>query len=173
MDKFVILDRDGTLIEDKNFLNTPTQIRFMPKAIDGLRLLQDNGFQLFVVSNQSGVARGYLSLDTLRRIDREMTLMLKMEGIRLRSSFYCPHHPNERCGCRKPRTWLGRKILRAYGLSPSPCGFVVGDSERDLAFGLALGLKAIKIGKDSKLTRIVVNNLLEAAERIITCDSKS
>jgi histidinol-phosphate phosphatase family protein len=142
----VFLDRDGTLIEDKNYLSTPLYIRFLPGVLDGLRLLKDSGFELFIVTNQSGVSRGFLSLERLFEIHRELIGRLKGEGISIKEVHFCPHHPGERCGCRKPGIHMLLRIKDRYPEIDFGSSFIIGDRESDILLGKNLGLKTVFVG---------------------------
>ncbi len=133
------LDRDGVLIEDVHYLSRPDQIRLLPGVPQALRDLQALGFLLAVVTNQSGVARGYLSLGQVHRVHRVLALRLRQEGAPVPEFLVCPHHPKERCGCRKPGTFLAEQYFRHH---PEACrrrGLVVGDQPSDMEFARRLG----------------------------------
>ncbi len=138
------LDRDGVLIEDVHYLSRPDQLRFRPGVPRALRELQRLGFRLAVVTNQSGVARGYLSLAQLHRVHRLLALRLQQEGVYGLEFLVCPHHPSERCGCRKPGTFLALQYFRRH---PEVCrGIVVGDRASDMAFAQRLGFPGFCVG---------------------------
>jgi D-glycero-D-manno-heptose 1,7-bisphosphate phosphatase len=139
--KTVFLDRDGTLIHDKPgfYLHHPDQIRFYRGVIQGLRRLAAAGFELVVVSNQSGIARGFLDEPMLRRIHTELLRRLRRHGIELTGIYYCPHHPDEKCSCRKPQTTLADRAVRRHGLTLEG-SFMIGDKRADVDLGKALGI---------------------------------
>jgi D-glycero-D-manno-heptose 1,7-bisphosphate phosphatase len=101
--RLALLDRDGTIIVDKGYLKDPEGIEFARGAIEGLRLLRDASFTLAVITNQSGVARGFFDAATVERIHGRLQSLLAAQGLRLEAIYYCPHGPEEHCDCRKPR----------------------------------------------------------------------
>src|SRR5690606_33138430 len=104
----VFIDKDGTLIEDVPFNVDPAQVRLAPGVVEGLVLLAQSGFRLFVVSNQPGVARGYFTLDALGAVETRIAELLRPVGVELDGWYYCPHLPGmpDACDCRKPQPGL-------------------------------------------------------------------
>ncbi len=140
------LDRDGVLLEDVHYLSRPDQLRLLPGVPEALQELRNLGFLLAVITNQSGVARGYLSLEQLHRIHRLLNLRLRSAGVFDLEFLVCPHHPSERCGCRKPGTFLAEQFFRQH---PEACrypGIVVGDKPSDLALARNLGFLGFCVG---------------------------
>ena len=105
----VFLDRDGTILNERRYLRDFKRLIIYPSAIKGLRRLQKNGFALVIVTNQSGVGRGYFSLAALKLVNRAFARKLQSEGIKLAGIYYCPHRPEAGCKCRKPKPGLGIK----------------------------------------------------------------
>ena len=134
------LDRDGTLIEDADYLADPALIVLLPGAVDAVRRLRDAGVATVVVTNQSGIARGLLTEDDYERVRERLDEMLASEGAPLDASFHCPHHPDftGACRCRKPGTLLYERAIGELGLDATRSLFV-GDRWRDVAPGLELG----------------------------------
>src|ERR1700727_221747 len=128
--RLALIDRDGTIIVDNVYLRDPEGIEFAPGAIEGLRLLRDAGFALVLITNQSGIARGYFDSATLGRIHDRLQSMLVAEGIRLKAIYFCPHGPDDGCDCRKPAPGMVTKAMRDLGFRPGE-GVVVGDSGAD------------------------------------------
>ncbi|MGI6075923.1 MAG: D-glycero-alpha-D-manno-heptose-1,7-bisphosphate 7-phosphatase [Pyramidobacter sp.] len=145
MDKknWIILDRDGTIIEERNYLHSPEQVVLLPWAAEGLKLLCRSGYRLTVVSNQSGVGRGYFSADDVERVHNRLAALLNEQGVELQGFYYCPHRPDEGCACRKPRTGLIRQAAEESGLSVDSLAAVIGDKECDMQLGRNLGCPAI------------------------------
>src|SRR4051812_8537634 len=109
----VFLDKDGTLIEDVPYNVDPARIRLSAGCADGLRSLAGAGYRLLVISNQSGVARGYFAEEALQGVQRRLRELLGELGVALAGFYYCPHHPEgkvppyaRRCSCRKPEPGL-------------------------------------------------------------------
>lgn len=139
MVKAVFLDRDGTINVEKHYLYKIEDFEFLPGVIDGLRLLQDNSYVLVIVTNQSGLARGYYTEEDYNVIDSWLLEELKKNGITISLSLYCPHHPEakvlkyrENCNCRKPKTGLYDKAVEILDIDLAS-SFVIGDKIRDCA----------------------------------------
>lgn len=164
--KAVFVDRDGTIIRDLHYLSTPDGIRFLEGALPGLRILRESGFGIFIVTNQSGVGRGFLSLERLQAINRELLLRLSREGVRVKGIYFCPHHPKEGCTCRKPKPRLALRILREFPEIDLKMSATIGDKPSDLLFGEALGTKRVLISRSQmkdERADFVARNLKEAA----------
>ena len=134
----VFLDRDGTIISDAEYLSDPAQIKLLTKTPEALELLRKAGFYLFVVSNQSGVARGYFSEGMVRTVHQRLQQMLKAKGARIDAFFYCPHYPEGKvkayrkvCSCRKPGIGMIQQATRKYPIDLKR-SYVVGDKMDDL-----------------------------------------
>lgn len=134
------LDRDGTLIVDRHYARDPEQVTLLPGAAEALRLLAAHGIPAIVVTNQSGIARGQISLAQYSAVRRRLDALLAAEGVALHDSFACPHHPDVTgpCVCRKPGAGLFRRAAAQHGLRAERCLFV-GDRWRDVAPALELG----------------------------------
>jgi histidinol-phosphate phosphatase family protein len=143
----VFLDRDGTIIEDPGYLSRPEQVKLLPGAAEGLRVLHEAGFLLVVVSNQSGIGRGILTADEAARVHERLVRDLAHAGVRLDDSRYCPHAPEDGCSCRKPAPGLILDAAAALGVDPTH-GFMVGNSASDVAAGRNAGCRTIAIGAD-------------------------
>lgn len=135
---FVALDRDGTLIEERPYLSDPAQVRLLPNTAAALRALRDAGLGLVVVTNQSGVGRGFFDLDTVSRVNERMLDLLAWEGATIDEIFICPHRPDERCACRKPRTLMLEMAAQRFGAAPAQA-VVVGDKLCDIELGRRAG----------------------------------
>ncbi|MBI5597223.1 MAG: HAD family hydrolase [Elusimicrobia bacterium] len=142
----VFLDRDGTLNPDRPgwYLTRPSQMRVYRRAAPALRLLRRAGFRLVVVTNQSGLGRGYLTEDTLGRIHAKLRRLLAAGGARLDAIVYCPHHPDRRCACRKPKPLLARRAARRLGLDLGRAA-VIGDKRADLGLARSLGVPGVLV----------------------------
>ncbi len=138
MRSFAALDRDGTLIEERPYLADPAQVRLIPGTAAGLRALRDAGLRLAVVTNQSGVGRGFFGLEAVSRVNERMLSLLADEGATVDEIFVCPHRPDQSCACRKPGTLMLEMAARRFGAPPSQ-GFVVGDKLCDIEMGRRAG----------------------------------
>jgi D-glycero-D-manno-heptose 1,7-bisphosphate phosphatase len=142
--RFVVLDRDGTIIRERNYLADPDGVELLPGAGAALLRLRMLGFGLIVVTNQSGVARGYFDQDRLNEIHDRMRALLAVEGAELDDIDYCPHRPEDACGCRKPATGMIERASRRLGFDPARC-IVIGDSVCDIELGRAIGATTILV----------------------------
>jgi D-glycero-D-manno-heptose 1,7-bisphosphate phosphatase len=146
----VFLDRDGTINEDSGYLADPSSLRLLPGVGPALRLLQERGFRLVVVSNQSGVARGYLTEAMLAEIHQRLERLLETEGVSLSGVYYCPHHPEgappyrQSCHCRKPQGGLVERAAREHKIDLSR-SYVVGDQLVDVELARQSGMTAILV----------------------------
>jgi D-glycero-D-manno-heptose 1,7-bisphosphate phosphatase len=164
--RLALIDRDGTIIVDKVYLSDPDGIEFAPGAIEGLRMLRDAGFALVLITNQSGIARGYFDAATLERIHDRLQSMLLEEGLRLEAIYFCPHGPDDGCDCRKPAPGMVTKAMRDLGFRPDEV-VVVGDSDADMGAAEAAGVAGVRVGSPGKSAAIsAATDFLEAARRV-------
>ena len=115
----VFLDRDGTLNPDPGYLGGPADLELLPGAGAALARLKAAGATLVVITNQSGVARGKFTLTDLERIHAKLKMLLAIEGAALDGLYFCPHHPDDGCSCRKPRTAMIERAVAELGLDVS------------------------------------------------------
>lgn len=139
----VFLDRDGTLIEDRGHLSRPSQVTFFEGTVSALRRLQEH-FELFIVTNQSGVARGILTLQDVGRVNEHVVSYLAECGIRIVATYVCPHDSLDGCECIKPKPYFLRKAEREHGIDLSR-SFAVGDHPHDVAFAENAGARGIYV----------------------------
>lgn len=142
--RFVVLDRDGTLIVEKHYLSDPDGVELIRGAGAALRRLGDLGLGLVVVTNQSGVGRGLFSHERLVEIHGRLETLLASEGVRLAGIYSCPHHPDVGCECRKPRTALLDRAASELGFDPRRA-FVIGDAASDVELGRAVGATTLLV----------------------------
>lgn len=136
--KVLILDRDGTLIEERHYLSDPAGVALLPGVGAALREARRLDLGLLVVTNQSGVGRGYFSLDRLAEIHDRLQYLLAEESVELDGIYFCPHTPADDCRCRKPRPGMVEQAAREHGFDPSDA-YVVGDKRCDVELGQATG----------------------------------
>lgn len=136
----VFLDRDGTIIHDEEYLADPKRVRLLPGAASAIRALNGRGVPVIVVTNQSGIARGLMSVHQYEAVRLQLASLLEREEARVDATYMCPHHPDftGACECRKPGTLLYRRAADEHGLDLARSGYV-GDRWRDVAPALALG----------------------------------
>lgn len=136
--RFVILDRDGTVIVERNYLSKPEEVELLPNAISGLKQMRARGLGLLLVTNQSGIARGMFDAQRLDAVHQRMSALLAAGGVFLDGIYVCPHTPEDRCDCRKPATGLVSRAASELGFEPRST-FVIGDKETDIELGARLG----------------------------------
>ncbi len=138
--KLVILDRDGVINEDSDeYIKSPQEWIPVPGSLEAIALLNQKGYIVSVATNQSGLARGYYSVQTLDAIHQKMLTAVKAAGGNIDSVFYCPHGPDDKCDCRKPLPGLLHQIAAHYSLASMAPVSVVGDSLRDLQAAITVG----------------------------------
>lgn len=167
----MLLDRDGTIIVDKHYLADPRGVELLEHAAEAIRSLRRCGLRVAVVSNQSGLARSYLTRAALKAIHARLIRLLAAAGARVDGIYVCPHGPEDGCDCRKPKAGL---LLRAAEALQADLqeAFVIGDKASDIAAGRRVGATTILVrtgsGEKQGSTRAdyVVADLAEAAEVI-------
>ncbi len=142
--KAVLIDRDGTLIRDFGYLKDPADVELLPGAAEALQKLQAMGFELAVVSNQSGIARGLLTVRDLLGVTAKLDSRLRDGGIAIRKYYYCPHGPEAGCSCRKPSPGMVRDALFELGVLPEH-SYMVGDKSTDVIAGQRAGVTGVLI----------------------------
>ena len=173
--KIIFLDRDGTLIEEVDFLSTVEETKPFEFTLEALSLLRDAGFEFVVTTNQSGIARGYFDEAAVNAIHNRIQDILRETGLEIESFQYCPHFPDAGCACRKPAIGM---IERACGASDVDFenSWVIGDKKLDVKMGFNAGTKTALVltgyGKSHlpELERnpdVVAENLLDAAKQIV------
>jgi len=145
----VFLDRDGTLTRQVGYVNHPARLMTFPFAARSVRALNEAGIPVVLVTNQSGVARGYFDEEILEKTHERMRRLLGLGGAKLDGIYVCPHHPTEgpkprRCRCRKPGTGLVRRAARELGLDPSR-SFMIGDTMGDIQLAKKVGATSILV----------------------------
>jgi D-glycero-D-manno-heptose 1,7-bisphosphate phosphatase len=127
----VFVDRDGTIIEEVGYLNHVTRFRMFPFVAAALRRLNEAGYPVIVVSNQSGVARGYFPGTLLQEVTQKMTQQLSETGAKVDAVYYCPHSSSENCSCRKPKIGMLERAAQEHAIDLHR-SFVVGDRYIDI-----------------------------------------
>ena len=173
----VFLDRDGTIVEDPGFLHEPGKVKLLPGTADAIRRLNDGGFLVVTVSNQSGIARGRYSVADYAAVQRRLAELLEGHGAHLDGSYFCPHHPTLTgpCECRKPGAKLFRDARNALAIDFARSWWV-GDRLSDVQPALALGGHGILVasgdgnlhqGQARALGVMVVADLPKAVDEIL------
>jgi D-glycero-D-manno-heptose 1,7-bisphosphate phosphatase len=138
----IFLDRDGVIIEEKHFLIDSSQIEFVPGAIEALKTI--DGYLKIVISNQSGVARGFFTEEDVIKFQSVLAGILTENGIRIDSWRFCPHGPDDNCQCRKPSPGMILDEAGKFSVDLSK-SWMIGDKRSDIAAGKAAGLKTILV----------------------------
>ncbi len=167
--RFVLLDRDGTINVEKHYLSDPEQMKLYPGVGPALRRLQDLGLGLAVITNQSGIGRGYFTLETLERIHQRLRALLAAFGVVIDGIYLCPHAPDEDCDCRKPLPGMVDQAVAELGFDPAQA-FLVGDKTVDMELARAVGATGILVRtghgrahEDKCAAALVVDDLPAAA----------
>jgi len=180
----IFLDRDGTLIEEVGYLDRPERVELFPWSIDAIRAFNRAGWRVVIVTNQSGVARGFLTIDVVEQVHRHLDDLLHEGGAVIDAYYYCPHHPDGKvaeyaraCDCRKPARGLVDRATRELGIDPRR-SFAVGDRWLDVALAREVGAAGVLVRTGYGLTEeqrpvnglaadAVVDNLAAAASWIL------
>lgn len=133
-----LIDRDGTIIVERHYLHDPAQVELVPGAGEALARLSRAGVRLFVVTNQSGIGRGYYSEADFRAVQERLAELLAPFGVAFQDVAFCPHAPDEACDCRKPEPGMWDDLCAAHGLKPEET-VMIGDNASDVAFGRNCG----------------------------------
>ena len=137
-DRVVLLDRDGTLIEERHYLASPEGVVLLPGAARALAVGRALGWRFLLITNQAGIGRGYFDAHALTAVHDRLQALLAAEGARLDGIYYCPHHPDDGCACRKPAPGLVWQAVRDWDFDPTRA-VMVGDKPCDLLLGRAVG----------------------------------
>jgi D-glycero-D-manno-heptose 1,7-bisphosphate phosphatase len=149
MERAVFLDRDGTIIEDPGYLDSCDKVKFLPGVSEAIARLNESGFKVIVITNQSGVARGYFTEETLKEINEHICRSLAEQGASIDMVYYCPHHIEgiierykKECHCRKPNPGMIEEATRNFGIDLGK-SFVIGDKILDVETGRRTGCRTI------------------------------
>ena len=144
-------DRDGVIIEEADYIHDPNLVKHCPFAADAIRAMRDAGRLVVIVSNQSGIARGYFTVDDLHAVDARMKELLANEGASIDGAYYCLHHKKgvvpeytRDCDCRKPKPGLFLQAAKELGIDLAE-SFMIGDKESDLEAGINAGCRGVAL----------------------------
>ncbi len=127
----VFLDRDGTINTEVDYLSSVKDLRLIKNTAKAIRILNQNQIKVIIVTNQSGISRGLFSIDDLDRVHNELKRRLRRNGAHIDAIYYCPHHPDEKCSCRKPKKGMFEKAAKDFDLKLNKC-YIVGDKLADI-----------------------------------------
>lgn len=151
MNKAIILDRDGTINVEKDYLHKIENFEFEKGALEGLKLLAQLGYIFVVVTNQSGIARGYYTEEDLEILNNYIGKVLEKEGVKIEKFYFCPHHPEKGvgkyrvdCNCRKPNPGMLEQAIKEFDIDREK-SFMVGDNISDIEAGINAGVKPILV----------------------------
>lgn len=145
--KAVFFDRDGTInINQPEYIHRKEDFKFAPYVIPALRKLSKTDYKIIILTNQSGIGRGYYKRGDMEKLHAWLLKEFQKKEIRIDKIYYCPHHPNAHCSCRKPKIGLLMKAVRDFGISLNK-SWIIGDDGKDILMGREANIKTIKIGK--------------------------
>lgn len=156
MNKAVFLDRDGTINVEKHYLYRVEDFEFLTGAVKGMKLLQNAGYLLVIITNQSGIARGYYTEDDFKALNGWMMRELEKNGVRIENVYYCPHLPDAKieryrmvCSCRKPGLGLFERAMKELDIDMNS-SWAIGDKLRDCSICEKSGCKGFLVGENEE-----------------------
>ena len=173
--RYVLLDRDGTIMVDKVYQKDPDATELFPGVLQGLEQLAKAGFGLVVITNQSGIARGLLTEDDLMAVNGRMAELLAARGVCLDGVYFCPHRPEDECCCRKPLPGMVEQAATDLGFAKGDC-IIIGDRECDVDLAKDVGATAILVrtggGREAEAAAqcrpdFIADDLMAAADWIL------
>jgi len=176
----VFLDRDGTLnVNQPPYLHKIEDFKLTPLAIPALKKLSKTDYKIIIITNQSGIGRGYFKEKDLKKLHQWMEESFKKKGVRIDKIYYCPHIPGDNCSCRKPKTGLPLQAVKDFNISLSK-SWLIGDDVRDILMGRNINIKTIFLGtkKNKDFSKLKVSphylakNLLEAVNIILKSEEE-
>ncbi len=177
MEKAIFLDRDGTLNRDSGYVHKIEDFELLEGVIEGLKLLAQS-YIFIIVTNQSGIGRGYYTIEDFHKFNEKLIETLKKEGIHIKEIYFCPHHPDVKCRCRKPHTENIEKAIKKFNIDIKN-SWMIGDHPSDVALGTNAGCKTVFLltGHGKKHINhllkkkieptITADNFLSAAQQIL------
>ena len=168
MKKAVLLDRDGVIVEDIGYHHKIEDFKLMPNAIEGLKLLKN--YLLIIITNQSGIGRGYYTMKDFEKFNNHLIQELKKHNIKVEKTYVCPHKPEDNCQCRKPSSKLIKDAAKEFDIDLEG-SFAIGDRENDIEFGKNGNCRTILISnkeiKNKTKADYTAKDLLDAARWIL------
>lgn len=172
-ERVIFLDRDGTVIRDPEDerVDKEEKIELFPDSIDALKHLAENNFSVILITNQAGIAEGRINIEDFNRINSKVIEMLSPSGIKILKTYMCPHAPEDKCECRKPKPTMILEAIKEFNLDPKNL-YMVGDRESDINAGINAGIKTILV-KTANIPAVVhqanytAHNLMDAVKYVI------
>jgi len=170
----VIFDRDGVLVEERNYLSKPEEVEILPGAVEAIHKISSLGMKKVILTNQSGIGRGLLTVSDYNKVMQKMRDLFAQKGAFFDGEYYCPHAPWEGCDCRKPKFGLALRAVKDLDIELLR-SFVIGDKRSDIELARAIGAKGILVrtgyGRQTEmegdpLWDVVVDDIEAAAEVI-------
>ena len=182
----IFLDRDGTVTDEVGYINHISRAKVYPFAAEAVRMLKSTGLPVIIVTNQSGVGRGYFTEEIIGQVHRMVQQTLQDAGTSIDAYYYCPHHPSavvadyrQECRCRKPGTGMPEAAAEEFGIDLSR-SYMVGDTYRDMKMGFGIGARTVMLmtgygrgeyeyrrGEWPRMPDLIAENLLDAAQIIL------
>lgn len=178
--KAVFLDRDGTLCEEVNYLSRPEDLRLFSFSAEAVRLLNQSGYLVILITNQSGIARGFFDEQTLHEIHTKLESDLLRSNAKLDAIYYCPHNSTDSCVCRKPKIGMIEQAKKDFSLDLEN-SWIIGDKAIDVETGFNAHLKTALVltgyGKSElenlkKKPNLIAENLLQSIKRLLLTVNK-
>lgn len=153
MNRAIFLDRDGVLIDNQHhyYIWKSDQLKFIEGVFENLRMMEQRGYLLFIVSNQGGISRGLYTKEDILKLHEKMISTFFNNNITITDILFCPHHnENEKCLCRKPESLMFDKLIAKFSLDPNE-SIMIGDSESDMKAAALAGIEGIKIAPNQNM----------------------
>lgn len=147
MERAIFLDRDGTINIDNNYIYKISDFKFIEGAIEALKMFQNNKYKLIIITNQSGIAKGFFKEKDLEILNIWLKNELKQNGVIIDAIYYCPHNANDNCNCRKPKIGLFEKAIKEFNIDISK-SYAIGDKLRDCTICFTTDCKGFLIGNN-------------------------
>ena len=166
--KTIFLDRDGVINKEINYLYKVSDFEFINGIFKACHHFHKLGFKIIIISNQSGISRGFYSLDDYIKINRWMLDQFKLHGIKILDSFYCPHTPNFDCDCRKPKPGMLFDVDKIYSIDFNN-SWMIGDKETDIQAANASGINNTilvrsghQVNEDNSKALFIIDSIIES-----------
>lgn len=165
----IFLDRDGTIIVDVGYPSRAEQVELLPGVTGALRSLREKGYLIILVSNQSGVGRGYMTHEDVSSVHERLLSLLAESGVSLDEAYYCLHAPEEECNCRKPSPAMVFDAAKKFDIDLSR-SFMIGDREVDIETGRRAGCKTIhlKVGATMESSTVAPDYVGHSWNEVVT-----